>query len=522
MISLMKRLTRIFLIAVQAGTILNCAGDKIEYPTAPVNAKAGSLILKRGTFRTKSASYKADFGTLVVPENRDDADSRSIELPVARIHATDGNAAEPIFRLEGGPGISNMKLNPRDYLLAKHDFVVVGYRGVDGSSVLDCPEVEKAMKGGTDDALGEASLREVGDAWMDCASRFKKNGVDIDGYNMMEVVEDMEAARTALGYERINLLSMSYGTRVAYLYALKHPDCIHRSVMIAVNPPGHMVWEPRTIDAQLKYYAGLWAKDPQASARSSDLLATMRNVFYHMPRTWLFFDIDPGKVRMVTFLLLFHRQTAPLTFDAYIAAAHGDPSGLALMSIVYNHVMPSAMTWGEMASKAVSADFNSSRNYFTEMDPPNSIMGSPLGKLLWGALRFGAWPIKYIPEEYRKLRRSDVETLLIGGSVDFSTPAEFAANELLPHLSRGRQVVLSEMGHVDDVWAVQAEVTERLLTSFFETGTPDTSLCTYVPMDFNVAWGLPKIAKVALAAVIGGTVVIGGGVVWIVLFIKRR
>jgi pimeloyl-ACP methyl ester carboxylesterase len=516
----LKNLTRIFIFLAQAAMLLNCTGNEIKYPSAPTNAKAGSLTLIHGTFKTNTASYKADYGILVVPENREKADSRLIDLPIVRIHAVNNNPTEPIFRLEGGPGLSNVKLDPRAYLLDHHDFVAVGYRGLDGSSVLDCPEVEKAFKGDGDDVLSEESSKKIGEAWMDCASRLRQQEVDINGYSIMEVIDDMESARLAFGYERINLLSMSYGTRVAYLYGLKHPNSIHRSVMIAVNPPGHMVWEPETIDAQLKYYADLWAKDSKMSARSSDLLATMRHVHDDMPRRWLIFAIDPGKVRIVTFVLLFHRQTAPLIFDAYVAAEHGDPSGLALMSMAYNHILPSLMTWGEMASKAVSADFDSLRDYSAEMDPPTSIIGSPMGKLLWGPLRFGAWPIKQIPGEYRKLQPSDVETLLISGSVDFSTPAEFATNELLPYLSRGKQIVLSEMGHVDDVLAIRPEATERLLKSFYETGIPDDSLCTYVPMDFNVEWGFPKIAKVGLGVVIGGTVIILGGLVWLIKSIK--
>jgi hypothetical protein len=290
--------------------------------------------------------------------------------------------------------------------------------------------------------------------------------------------------------------------------------------MIGVNPPGHTVWEAKTIDAQLQYYAGLWAKDSKMSSRSTDLLATMHHVLNNMPQRWLFFKIDPGKVRIVTFSLLFHRQTAALVFDAYAAAEHGDASGLALMSMAYNYVLPSLMTWGEMAAKAVSADFDSSRDYAAAMDPPASIIGSPMGKLLWGSLSFGNWPIKPIPEEYRSLQRSEVETMLISGSVDFSTPAEFATNELLPYLSRGKQIVLSEIGHVDDVLAIRPETIRRLLTSFYETGIPDDSLCMYVPMDFTVKWSFPKIAKIGLAVVFVGIAIIAGGLVWLIKAIR--
>ncbi len=63
----------------------------------------------------------------------------------------------------------------------------------------------------------------------------------------------MEDARRALDYDRINLLSSSYGTRLAMIYAWMYPTIIHRSAMIGVNPPGHFVWYPNVIDEQIKY-----------------------------------------------------------------------------------------------------------------------------------------------------------------------------------------------------------------------------------------------------------------------------
>lgn len=469
-----KGIIGILLLAVLSP---GCSCDRTEYPPRPVDAQAGSLVLESGTFETETGEYEADFGTLVVPENRGKADSRLIELPVVRIRASGKNPGEPIFGLRGGPGSSNMSPGflSRDSFLSDHDIVMVGYRGVDGSVILDCPEVKKALNQSSGDLLSEESLRIIGEAYDECGSRLReKEGIDIDGYTMIEVIEDMEAARTALGYERINLLSRSYGTRVAYLYGLRYPDRIHRSAMVGANPPGHFGWESATIDAQLEYYAALWARDSTISARTGDLAATMRSVTRNMPERWLVFGIDPGKVRVMTFVLLFHRDTAALAFDAFVAAHKGDPSGLALLSMAYRFFIPSSGVWGDHASKAVSADFDPSRDYFVEMDPPGSIIGSPMGELAWGISRFVSWPIQPIPEEYRRSQTSDVETLLLSGSIDFSTPAEFATNELLPCLRNGKQVILAEMGHSEDVFGVNPEATERLLTSFFDTGVPDT------------------------------------------------
>jgi pimeloyl-ACP methyl ester carboxylesterase len=395
-------------------------------------------------------------------------------------------------------------------------------KGVDGSVVLDCPEVTQAFKAGTD-LLGNESMVAVGRAWTASAERLKAQGVDLDGYTMLECIEDNEAVCRALGYSRINLLSESYGTRVAYLYGLSHPQRVFRSAMISVNPPGHFVWEPRMVDKQLRQYAALWSHDSTMSAKTPDLYATMAKVLNAIPPKWLFFSINPGKVKVVTFALLFHRNTAAMVFDAYVAAEQGDPSGLALMSLSFDYTLPSMITWGDLASKGGSADFDSTRNYAAEMEPAGMPLGSPMGKLLWGPLAHGHWPTKQLPEEFRKLRQSDVQTLLLSGSRDFSTPPEYATNELLPYLKKGKQVILSECGHVNDVWYVNTDNTRLMLTSFYNTGVANTSLNSYVPMSFVVQWGFAGIAKLVLwLLVIIGVILIAVVVLLIRKYHARR
>lgn len=124
--------------------------------------------------------------------------------------------------------------------------------------------------------------------------------------------------------------------------------------------------------------------------------------------------------------------------------------------------------------------------------------------------------------EFRQLRYSDVETLLLSGNVDFSTPAEFATRELLPYLRNGKQVILSECGHVGDVLNVNPENTKRMLTSFYNTGVSDISLNAYVPMDFNVSWGFPLIAKVSLVVIIVLIIILILLAFWLVKKYRRR
>jgi len=70
-----------------------------------------------------------------------------------------------VFRLSGGPGLSNMRLGCPS-ALAAHDVILVGYRGVDGSVRLDAPEVAVAASGTTPAAtVVRTSRSRGGTAW---------------------------------------------------------------------------------------------------------------------------------------------------------------------------------------------------------------------------------------------------------------------------------------------------------------------------------------------------------------------
>lgn len=301
---------------------------------------------------------------------------------------------------------------------------------------------------------------------------------------------------------------------MAQIYADMHPGSLLRSAMIGVNPPGHFYWQPAVVDAQVEYYADLW-KQANGSG-TPDLAGDMRSINAAMPRSWLFLPIDPGKVRIIAFAMLYHRSTAPMVFDAYLSAKKGDPSGLALMSLAYDFMMPNMMTWGEFFAIGGSADYQPGRDYRTELTTPGAVLGSPMSLLIWGSA--SGWPITPMVDKYRQVQPSDVETLLISGSIDFSTPAQFARDELLPSLRKGKQVILAEQGHVNDFWDFQPKASERLLTSFYDTGVADDSLYNYLPMDFKPAMRFPTLAKIGLVV----SLLLVAGLVWALWSIVRR
>jgi pimeloyl-ACP methyl ester carboxylesterase len=502
------RIVALALIAVLVGGLAYLRfGSDSGSVSVPEGARAGDLILEPCDYATEGGSYEADCGTLVVQENRANPESRLIALPVTRIRAMADQPAEPIFRLEGGPGITNMKFSNASRFADNHDVVLVGYRGVDGSSVLDCPEVESALKHSTD-FLGEKSFREYDDAFRACATRLIDDGVDLAGYSLAQRVDDLEAARAALGYDRIDLLSESVGTRTAMVYSWRYPESIHRSVMIGVNPPGRFLWDPQTTDEQLQHYSALCSGDEACNKRTDDLAASMRRTAADIPDRWWFLPIHEGNVRTASFYGLFETTSesaplnAPITLNSWLSAADGDASGFWLQSLLADLFFPTSFVWGELAATGLQ-DADAADAYYAAGGDHGSILGNPGTDFDWGGGRLAdAWPANPSHREYDRVRTSNVETLLIGGTVDFSTPARSATKELLPHLPNGHQVVLAEFGHSGSFWTDQPDAGSRLINTFLDRGQIDDSLYKPQSVDFT-----PEVTQTALAKGIAGTMV---------------
>jgi hypothetical protein len=87
---------------------------------------------------------------------------------------------------------------------------------------------------------------------------------------------------------------------------------------------------------------------------------------------------------------------------------------------------------------------------------------------------------------------------MLSGTLDVSTPAQNARNQLLPLLENGEQVVLADFGHTGDLIYLQSEATQHLLATFFATGEVDASLYQPNTVSFKPNWGFPLIAKLLL------------------------
>ena len=123
------------------------------------------------------------------------------------------------------------------------------------------------------------------------------------------------------------------------------------------------------------------------------------------------------------------------------------------------------------------------------------------------------------------MQNSNVPTLLIGGPLDFETPAQNATKELLPHLRNGHQVILSGLGHAEDFWYYEPKASTQLLTTFYNTGRVDTS--RYTPNEVSFATSPTQtaqtaIAKDLLATMIGFALLAALWLLWVARRVRKH
>ena len=111
--------------------------------------------------------------------------------------------------------------------------------------------------------------------------------------------------------------------------------------------------------------------------------------------------------------------------------------------------------------------------------------------------------LQAIHQGHADIQDSDVEMLLVSGTVDVSTPPR-TLDEARPHFHKAQIVLLPEFSHVGDVESFQPAALERLINSYYDTGVADSSLYVYEPVSFKPGFSLTLAARV----LVGGMVVV--------------
>jgi pimeloyl-ACP methyl ester carboxylesterase len=166
-----------------------------------------------------------------VPLDRSGQTPGTVTLHVEVLPA-DGTPRGVMFLIAGGPGQGSAHVfdlgTPQNAALYRFLFpntTLVAYddRGTGASGLLQCPALQNSTSFEHEADFAAACAASLGPA-----SQF---------YGTRDHAEDLEAVRTALGFDRVGLWGTSYGTKLALAYALAHPDHVERLLLDSVVPP---------------------------------------------------------------------------------------------------------------------------------------------------------------------------------------------------------------------------------------------------------------------------------------------
>ena len=179
--------------------------------------------------RIKDSGRPAVCGSVEVPEDRANPASRMISLHTVVFPARSRTPrADPILFIAGGPGqgaasLGALVLRLLDGIDRDRSVILVDVRGTGASNPLTCQETGRVMRGARNESFDRclASLR---------------TRADLRQYTTTNIVADLEEVRRSLGIEQLDLVAVSYGTRVAVEYLLTYPSHVRAAVLRGADP----------------------------------------------------------------------------------------------------------------------------------------------------------------------------------------------------------------------------------------------------------------------------------------------
>ena len=417
------------------------------------------LVLSLALSPCTIAGRPAQCGTFTVPEDRALAEGRRIALRVVVLRGNEPRRPDPIVFLTGGPGQGATGLAEFviDQLAGSdegRDIVLVDQRGTGASNPLMCEGGFALL--GRDRAADLAACRKA-----------LEQRADLPRYGTPAAVEDLEELRAALGYESINLIGLSYGTRVALVYVRRYPTRVRTLLLRAIAPAGFNVITDGGGAAEKAITRVLrdCEADAACGAAFGNLEEPVRRLRAQLAREPATVAVAPsGQKLVVTDLLLTQtmftmllssesRQTLPMLLHR--ATTQGVET---LAPVIANATrLFDSVALGMYLSVICSED--APRVTPAQLE---HLRGSTdaLTLALVDACR--QWPAAPVPADFHRPVTAPVPALLFSGALDPATPIG-AGDEAARHLPNSRHVLLPATGHAPMLPACARPAVRRFL-----------------------------------------------------------
>jgi pimeloyl-ACP methyl ester carboxylesterase len=411
---------------------------------------------------------------------RESADSdRTIDLRVVVVPAlTSAPLSDPIVALVGGPGQGAAELASalasryagfRD----RRDLVFIDQRGTGGSNGLGCPAptTTRERMGRIFDVERLASCRS------DLARR-----ADLTKYTTTAAADDYPLAFDQLGYQTVNLIGISYGSRMGLEIARRHPTRA-RTLTIEGIVPTNFDWPTHgATDAEsaLNTLIDDCAADRACASAYPRFLQDVEAAFARVRGASVTATVrDPltGAIERVPFgvtdlayatrgiLYGADALSLPLWFSR---AASGDFDAFAQAYVTRARALDAEIARGVHLGVYCTEDLPFVDFSAATRAASNTRMGTYLLDQYRDAC--SGWPRSTLAASFREPVQSAIPALVMAGRRDPVTPPRTAV-EVSRTLTRSKLVVWPYGGHGTD-GLISSDCRARIMGTFVATADP--------------------------------------------------
>jgi pimeloyl-ACP methyl ester carboxylesterase len=465
-----------------AGRVAACLAFILLWASAATGQAATATLEPHAFDAPNGETVDAERGFIIVPENRGDPDSRRIELHFVRFKSTAERPGAPIVFLAGGPGGSGVGaargLFPLFMALREvGDVIALDQRGTGSSNAIPECLTDRRIPVAEPFRFEEA-VTLLESAAADCAAFWREQGVDLAGYTAVESARDIDDLRRALGLQKVSLLGLSYGSRLAITALNVMPDGVDRAVLAAVEPPHATIKLPASLDAHVARIQAVIDADPAAAAAYPDIAGLFRRAHARLDAEPLQLTAPDGSGGSTLFLFggqemrmlaaggLTDPGNAALVVPIYAALAEGgSPPDVLLPMMLRLRRQFDPIAFDGMEAMDYTAGASAERLARIRDEGPSSLFGD-FQSYEQDVLR--ALGLADLGEDYRAPVKTDVPTLVLTGTLDGRYDPD-DEEEALRGFSRLTRVLVVNGGHNI---LMQDPVIGEIIVSFMQGEEP--------------------------------------------------
>lgn len=423
-----SRMLSISALMLAMASTATWASDVKSQQTPTATDIANNIANNTDTCYVEGVSDRLNCGFVTVPENPNKPDGKQIQVHYVVLPAVKNvNHEEALLAIAGGPGQSAIdNAAGFDAMLSKvrqqRDILLIDQRGTGRSNLLTCDEGAQSPLSFDDDNA---------DTLAETQKCLAKIDADVTQYGSLNAIKDFEAVRQHLGYKKLHIYGISYGTRMAQLYMRLYPAHLATVTLDGIVPMQQSVLEigasiDRGFDLLFKdcqETAACHAQFPELKAEFDQVAASlakapvMENVYDPVTGEKTMLTMTRGKFYGSIRMALYQANVRALVPHAiHQAAKHNFQPILGLYSLTIDNA---GMAMGMHASVVCGEDMHRITPAMREQ-AQHSFMGKTMLEGLEATCE--VWKVPAVDDNFSEPISSDIPTLLLSGEIDPATP----------------------------------------------------------------------------------------------------